>query len=165
MEKKTRILSLALVLATFVIFCFYPEPSGFGLVRGHIWSRITYLWFHGNILHWAINNYALCTLTFCCEVAFPTMMVGLLAAVIIPDFLIGSMPIVGMSGWLFFLVGSLAFRMNRYNRFRFVLSNLFVIIVTSLLSHIAWGIHLWCFALGILYSYAESHKATNKQSA
>lgn len=113
------------------------------------WHRVTYMFGHANIVHLGVNVWSLLYIVFLFRVGLWMLLLGMLSASLVPIAFV-SVPTVGLSGVIFFLLGSITSAVR--GKPRYLANNLVLIIFGSFLPNIAWGIHLWCFGCGILYS-------------
>lgn len=113
------------------------------------WRRVTYMFCHANVIHLGTNVWALLYIVFLFRVDMWMLLLGALSASLVPDALVG-VPTVGLSGVVFFLLGGITHTVG--NKARYLSGNLSVILFGVLLPNIAWGVHLWCFVCGTIYS-------------
>jgi membrane associated rhomboid family serine protease len=149
---RAKGVTLLLALACVAVFVLSPGGAEVGLCRcSQWWRRVVYVFFHGNVVHLGMNVYALLYVVFLFPVGMRLLCCALLAAVSVPGVLLGDVPAVGLSGVVFFLLGGILYMVE--DRRRYVLTNVGVIALGVLLPNIAWGVHVWCFVWGLVYSF------------
>lgn len=153
-RTEAKALTLLAALMCVGMLAVSPDVQDVCLLPGvSLRHRAAYMFCHANLLHLAMNLWALLYLVFLFPVDLWMLLTAALSAAAVPDALIGSEPVVGMSGAVFFLLGGIADTVK--GKRRYLLSNLGFILLGTVLPHIAWGVHLWCFICGLIYAYGK----------
>lgn len=100
------------ILALAVIYS--PDWSAVGICRGcGLSQRFAYSFFHASFIHAALNAWCFLSILFVYSVSLLRIAVAYLIAVAAPDFVLSSVPTVGLSALCFALLGSIAFQVRR----------------------------------------------------
>lgn len=158
---KTKTLTTIISLLCFaVLLCGY-DAHNVGLYQGApAWHRFIYMFCHANAIHCVLNAWAMMSVVFTVPISVSTMFFAFISAVCVPSATLGISPMVGMSGVVFFLLGSIIPWVSRKCYYLFL--NASAIIFGALLANIAWKVHLWCFVLGLIYATTPYIKILNE---
>ena len=126
------------------------DPYRVGLTSDYNWGMLTYPFFHANWLHLLINWWCLMGLVLTWKYKWKYLALCLLIAWTYP--FAGDTPILGLSGFLFALCGFSVGRWHSNPRRASTCMAIFIGI-TALLPHVGWGIHAWCYAIALVFSY------------
>ncbi len=111
-EKTAGLLIAAYVLASALIYV--PDWNVVGATADcGILQRLGYSFFHASLLHASINAWCFISILFLYNVTWWRMAVAYAIAVAAPDFVLSTMPTVGLSAVCFALLGSIAFQAKR----------------------------------------------------
>lgn len=139
---------IIIIVVSLVMLVLTPFKGVLAISADSPWyTHITYMFAHANILHWAINAYALVLLHH--HITLTAVVTAVVTAVGI-SFLPVSSPLLGASVITFFFVGTLATRLYRYNSTAFWQCIIFLI-VAFFLPAIAALQHLIAFLIGMAY--------------
>lgn len=152
-EKRSKILTLA-VIALCVALHLSGIPAGVAGMSdcSPFINRFLYHFFHASWLHLAINIWCIFSIVFMVDISTAVMLACYVLASLYPPILLPDMPIVGLSGLCFALMGYLATRMT-------IWSNLYLlafIVLGFFLFGVASGLHLWSYLCGIAINYIAS---------
>lgn len=149
-RRKTKVLTVML-LAVMVVCFFVPVDKGAisSSLYSPIYTKVTYAFFHGNLLHLLLNGYCLYALVYLCRVVTPRYLLVALLIGFVSGFA-SPAPAIGFSGVLYALYGLYRYRFNV--RFRRIIA--FSLVLPFLIAFvapvkIAWGIHLAAYLGGI----------------
>lgn len=110
--------------------------------------RLLYPFFHANLLHAALNAWALLSIVFIYDVSVWRMLLAYVVAVSAPVGLMGlSAPTVGLSGAVYFLFGSLSFEVGR--KWYWQAWMLFYLGIGFLFPNTNAWLHLYCYITGL----------------
>ena len=138
-------ITLQMVVISILAMVLNVDLSKVGLSDSSMWaSRLVFHFFHGNVLHLMLNVVALLTLSFKCEPKGSEWIASFIIASLYP--LPGSSPIVGFSAIVYAMLG-----IRTLYAVKILLINLSAIGFGLLLPNIAVGIHLWSYAIGLVY--------------
>lgn len=153
-RKEAQALTLLAVLLCLGMFAISPDTENVCLIEGAPWwHRVVYMFCHANAIHLGMNVWAMLYLSFLFPIDTLMLMCAIGCAIVVPNALIGNVPVVGLSGVVFFLLGGIVNIVR--NKYKYLLSNFGFIAMGLVLPHIAWGIHLWCFICGLIYAYGK----------
>ena len=113
------------------------------------WVRLVYPFFHANILHYAVNSWALLSVVFIYDITPSRLLTCYVVAALVPVGLLElTVPTVGFSGVLYALFGSLSFSVRKKWLWQIWWAMFIALGFTSVATN-GW-IHLWCYALGVV---------------
>jgi len=140
--------ALALTALT-VALCCVPVPAVWvGIADGApLTARLLYPLFHVNVVHAAVNAWALLCLVFYYEARLWQIVVAYAVAVSFPASALGSPLTLGMSGLCFALMGMNSYRVRRKAYWQVWMWAF--IAVGFLLPHVNAMLHLYCYAVGL----------------
>lgn len=111
-EKTAGLLIVFYVLTSAMIYV--PNWDIVGVSRGcNILQRLGYSFFHASFIHAAINAWCFISILFLYEITWRRMAVAYIIAVAVPEFVLSTIPTVGLSAVCFALFGSIAFQVKR----------------------------------------------------
>ena len=111
--EKTAGLLIALYILTSAII-YVPDWNVVGVARGcDILQRLGYSFFHASLIHAAVNAWCFISILFLYEITWRQMTVAYIIAVAVPEFVLSSVPTVGLSALCFALLGSIALEVKR----------------------------------------------------
>ncbi len=111
--EKTAGLLIALYILTSAMI-YVPDWNIVGVSRGcDILQRLGYSFFHASVIHAAVNAWCFISILFLYEITWRRMAVAYIIAVVVPEFVLSSVPTVGLSAVCFALLGSIAFQVKR----------------------------------------------------
>lgn len=111
--EKAAGLTFALILVTSSLL-YVPEWEAVGLTAHcHILQRLSYSFFHASFIHAAVNAWCFISILFLYHVTWRRLLAAYIIAVAAPDFVISSVPTVGLSAVCFALLGLIAFQVKR----------------------------------------------------
>lgn len=161
-----RTIILIIVIATLVMSVTIGTPSAYGLCSGISWHhRIIYHFFHAGLIHWLVNAFALLTIAFRWNLHWWQYVIAFAVASLYPaDLLDQDTPIVGLSIWIYSLIGIITpatsypvrvFFANLICIFVGLLATWTLQCIGSIGIHtsipiIAWQAHLYAYIAGIL---------------
>lgn len=129
-----------------------------GLTAGcPIYDRLAYPFCHANIFHAAINVYVLNQCINSIKVGFG-LLVFYIIAVTYP--FANHTPILGLSGIVYSYMGFIA--PFARNKVRYNATVIFYIAIGLLFPCIAFGVHLYCYVLGLIYGYLNLPSCEDK---
>lgn len=113
-------------------------------------NRLVYPFFHAGLLHAALNVWCLLIVVFYYGTRLPFLALAWLAAASVPSLFVGPSPVVGISGIVFFLFGTLSCFVARKAYWQKWMA--FYLVCGFLLPKVSGAVHLWCYAWGTLVS-------------
>lgn len=112
-EKTVGMLIVFLVLLLPIIHTPH-DWEAVGVYHGcGIVQRLAYSFFHSSLWHAALNAWCFISILFLYEVTLWRMLIAYVIAVAVPDFVLSSVPTVGLSAVCFALLGMIAFQVKR----------------------------------------------------
>ena len=143
----------ALVVALVVVCIAIAGPYDWqtvGIYDGcSLSGRAVYPFFHANVLHAALNAWALLSIVFLYDRTVWRLLLAYIVAVTAPVGIMGmSAPTVGLSGVVYCLYGSLSFEVARKWYFQGWL--LFYLAVGFFFPNTNAWLHVYCYAVGLL---------------
>lgn len=148
-RKNEKITSLIVTLAVVMISLLDCGPVGI-CSDSDIYGRMAYPFFHANIIHSSLNAWCLLSVVFMYDVSMWRLLLAYLSAVSIPEIILGEIPTVGMSGMIYFLFASITFEVGR--KVYYQMWMVFYLAIGFLLPGTNALIHLYCYALGLMYA-------------
>ncbi len=155
-KEKVTTLLLALFLIVLSVIGTVDWYS-VGIYAGSPWTgRGLYPFFHASVFHAILNAWCLCCVMFIYDITVWRLLLAYIVAVTYPVdtvtqlFSLPITPTVGISGCLFFLLGSIAFEVRR--RLYYQTWMFFYLIVGFFLPYTNAWIHLYCYLCGIILS-------------
>lgn len=110
---------------------------------------------HGNALHLILNLNAILIVAFKMYVKGWKWLCGLGISICYPTRWI-TVPIIGMSGWVYAMLGLMTMSVKNWRWM--LLVNVLTIAMGAMMPGIAWGMHAWSYGLGLVISLAvEPH--------
>lgn len=143
---------LALFATAIILLCVLNPFPSFGLKIGDPLScRFVYPFQHASIWHVLTNIWCLAFYVFSpLKLGFSRYCLAYLSSVSVPSFLLSSVPVVGMSGCCFFIIGSVSLIVT--NKWRFMIMTIALLVLGLPFSSCSVSIHLWGWFCGMLYS-------------
>lgn len=150
MEKASVLAAGAVMLL--LSLCKGIDWYSVGIYKGcPLSGHILYPFFHANLVHAALNLWCLLCVVFVYDVSFPRLLAGYVVAALAPVGVIGiTTPTVGLSGVVYFLLGSISFEVLRRWYYQGWMA-FFLLIGFFAPNTNAW-IHLYCYACGVLWA-------------
>jgi membrane associated rhomboid family serine protease len=163
MEKgaTTKCVALAVTVAVMAIAVVGVDHNATGVSKGcSLTQRFVYHFVHANIFHALCNVWCLLSIAFLYPIKAWQLVVAFLIASFVPSFVLASTPTVGLSGWLFALMGLMTFAVGRrLFFFSWVMGFIAVTWALSLLPFfggIGGGLHLYCYLAGMAVGFFNS---------
>lgn len=145
----------ALFIAVFIIaasFIYVPDWNVVGVARGcGILQRLGYSFFHASFVHAALNAWCFISVLFLYEITWPRLAVAYVIAVAVPEFILSSVPTVGLSAVCFALLGSLAFQVKRKLYYNGCIA--LYIVLGFLFPLVNGWLHLYSYVAGLLVGF------------
>lgn len=113
-------------------------------------SRFLWVFFHTGFIHACLNVWCLLALSFYYHTSMRSFLFAYLVCVAIPDFVIPTTPVVGLSGMIFFLFGSLSLSVKRKLYWQSWMAA--ALLVGFFFPGSAATVHLYCYVVGLLYA-------------
>lgn len=134
---------IATLLASYNIFL----SKDFGLHSNcSLLERSLYPFIHANILHVIVNIYIFNLCFYKCNMSVRQMVLSFVIGFFAPASLSN---VVGLSGVCFALFGILFAHIKKGKRVTYLAQVFITILVGLIVPHIAWSVHLFCFAFGL----------------
>ena len=164
-----RTAALLCLLVTFFLAICVDAPSTYGLSDHSSWlSRMYFHFFHAGLLHWSVNAIAVLTICFRFQIDWKYYIVAFAISTMYP--FSNSMPIVGLSLWIYAVIGIITpITMHPYKVFFANIICIFIGVLSAnisiWLSHfvghvaipiIAWQAHLYAYLGGLLYGICSN---------
>lgn len=152
-EEKTAVLVLSIVIIALALL---PLSVGsIALARHAAWYlRLAYPIAHGGVLHAIVNCWCLVSIVFVYDVSWKRLIAAYAVAVTVPNFIIGSTPVVGASGVCFALIGMVYWQVRRkmfYSSWAAA-----ALAIGFCFPQCAAMIHLWCCAMGVFIGFVTT---------
>lgn len=167
--NQTKTATLVLSLTLFIL-SFFNAPSACILQQGcGITGHLCYHFFHANVFHAICNIWCLLALAFYYDIEDWELLLAFLIASTIPvdcEFCIMhyafDKPTIGLSGVCFALMGIVYYKVARK---RYYLSWIIPIVAVGfIIPGMAAGVHLYCFAIGIIASVGAGYVLRRKRA-
>ncbi len=142
--------------------CFgFTAESDAAIVCEALLCRLAYPFIHAHPLHAAVNGWVLLQLSFRTPLTLRRLLLAFVVAWSCPAFIAvwptaSSSSIVGLSGVLYALFGMLMPRVA--NRLRYNAIVALWLAAGLCTTSVAVGLHLYCYLLGILLSFLQTHR-------
>lgn len=150
MEKKKTCKFAALAISTIALILTLFVSADWRSVGVYVgcplYCRAIYHIFHANIVHAAINAWCLLSIVFIYNISIKRLLLAFCAAASVPAFCLSVTPTVGLSGVVYFLLGSLSFEVARFLYYQFWMA-LFIALGFFIPNSNAL-LHLYCYAVG-----------------
>lgn len=149
-EKSAGLLIVFYILASAMIYV--PDWEAVGVSRGcDILQRLGYSFFHTSFIHASVNAWCFLSILFLYEVTWRRMAIAYVIAVAAPEFVLSSVPTVGLSAVCFALLGSIAFQVKRklyYNGYM-----AFYIVLGFFFPLVNGWLHLYSYVAGLCVGF------------
>ena len=150
MVQKAQVPYASLLVAAIVLIIavFCDSPQRFALTSSSPPAhRLTYLWFHANIVHAIFNVWCLLAFVAVYELKTLPLLISIVITAGCPSVVLPEAPVVGMSGVCFALMGMAALKSRAFIKYN--LYALSFISVGFLFPFVAAWLHLYCYVAGI----------------
>ncbi len=114
-------------------------------------NRLYYSFFHASFIHLVLNLWCLTSIVFLHGVSQIHYMLALVIAMMVPECVLTNIPTVGLSVFLYGLLGIITFEMQR--KVLFILCMLAYVAVGFLIPHVNALIHLYAYGAGVIVSF------------
>lgn len=151
-RKNEKVASIVVSLSVIAITMFYTRDlQSVGIYSGSpFYTRLTYSFFHANILHAMLNAWCLLSIVFIYDINMIRLSLSYMSAISIPSSLLGNVPTVGLSGIVFFLFASISFEVNRKVYYQAWM--IFYLVLGFIFPNSNGIIHLYCYIMGLSYA-------------
>ncbi len=156
--EKAAALWLSLILICVAVV--HADWHSVGLYAGGPWwGRLSYMFFHANLLHAALNCWCLLSVVFLYEVRWSRLLLAAAIAASVPAAWLGAWfaslltPTIGLSGMVYALFGLLSFDVRR--RWYYQCCMALYLALGFALPNSSAAVHLWCYLLGLLCAAAR----------
>lgn len=107
-QKKNTTLAAIIIAVVILVLSAFPLPvAQFGLCAdAGIEARVSYHFFHASIIHAALNAWSIVAIAVKYSPPLKFLLIAFIIATLIPEALLQSTPIVGLSGVCFAMLGS-----------------------------------------------------------
>ena len=151
--RRTRTIILIYVALLCTLYALPISTGDVGLSSSAKWfTHLTYQHFHASIFHLICNIWALLVFAFTVRTPLYKFITAYVLSATYP--FVGEDVIVGTSGLIYAVAGMYTFYGDTIRKFSQY--NLFfaaTIAVGALFSHVAVGIHAYCYLLGAVYAF------------
>ena len=128
----------ALTISVLLIILSFFNIHEYGIKEDcTIIDRLVYPFFHANPFHALINIYVYLGMVFLFGSSMLDMVIAYIICVCVPPTMLNTTTTIGLSGLVYALIG---------------ISVIIPLAFTSMLPLIAFGVHAWCYVVGVLYS-------------
>ncbi len=150
---KTKATKAVSLLISIIVCCLALQDirdwSAVGIFTGcGLVCRLSYPFYHVNVLHAALNAWCLLSVVFVYKVSLWRLAFAYIAAVSVPTSCLSGVPTVGLSGLVFVLFGSVSFEVER--KVHYQLWMVVYLIIGFLFPGTNAWIHLYCYLAGCL---------------
>lgn len=143
---KVTALGIALIVMCIALLG-SQDWEAVGIYKGcSLLGRVVYPFFHANILHAALNAWALLSIVFLYGKTVWRLLLAYIVAITAPAFM--TAPTVGLSAVVYCLYGSLSFEVIRKWYFQAWL--LFYLTIGFFFPNTNAWLHVYCYAVGLL---------------
>lgn len=143
---KIAALSISLIVIVLALFSSVDWRSVGIYVGSPLYCRASYILFHANVIHAAVNAWCLLSIAFLYGFSASRLFLAFCAAASVPACCLSYYPTVGMSGLVYFLLGCLAFDVARKIYYQFCMA--FYIALGCFIPNSNVLLHLYCYAVG-----------------
>jgi len=141
----------ALTISVLLIILSFFNIHEYGIKEDcTIIDRLVYPFFHANPFHALINIYVYLGMVFLFGSSMLDMVIAYIICVCVPPTMLNTTTTIGLSGLVYALIGMNTFK--ACNPLRYTISVIIPLAFTSMLPLIAFGVHAWCYVIGVLYS-------------
>lgn len=142
---------IALIISAILLVLSVMNIHVNGICKGcSIIDRLTYSFYHANIVHACINIYVYLGMVFLLGSSMLDMVVAYIICVCVPPLMLTHTTTIGLSGFVYALIGLKTFYVT--NPIKYTLSVIIPLIFTSFFPYVAFGVHIWCYAVGVICS-------------
>lgn len=152
-RKEAKTTALVLTAIILLIQCFNVPVESVGLYRdSSILGRMLYPFFHGNILHAAINGWCLLSVVFMYDISLTGLLISFVISACPPQCILSQdVYTVGMSGMCFALMGRIAFSVKY--RIKYQMHIVSYLLLGFLFPSVNGWLHLYCYIAGLLVGF------------
>lgn len=155
MSKETKKMAGLLIVFFILLLPIIHAPHDWEVVGAShgcgVVQRLVYPFFHSSLLHAALNAWCFVSILFLYDVTWGQMAAAYIIAVTVPDFVLSSVPTVGLSAVCFALLGMIAFQVER--RLYYHGSMALYIALGFLFPLVNGWIHLYSYVAGLLVGF------------
>lgn len=158
------VICVALCLIQLVVH--WPSLAEIGICKDcDILARLSYSFFHGNLLHCLVNCWCMLSVAFVFTVPLSWLLLSYGIAVSFPDMLLDTTPTVGLSAILFALLGQVSWMTKRKWAFHvwalsfITFGTLLPLLAAACGYHIASPnniLHLYSYVVGLMVGFFNS---------
>lgn len=148
-RKKTKIAALLLSFTLFLLLLLPVSPQDVGIYQGcGVTNRLTYHFFHANILHLVLNVWCFLSCVFLADASLSVIVTSFIIACTVPVFT--PVPTVGFSGICFAILGFIMWQAK--NKFSYNISIISCIALPlMLLPHAVNSLlHAYCYTTAVI---------------
>ena len=154
-ENETKTAALIIGVVILILSFWHISFLKVGIYIGcHPMQYLYYPFFHANILHALLNVWTMLSVVFYCKVNPLKFIICYIIAVLPPDFCLQSIPTIGLSGFVFALLGSVTFCFR--HPVRYIIQILLFVSAGLFFNNVAVILHLWCFFCGLFVSVVST---------
>lgn len=113
--------------------------------------RFLWVFFHTGFIHAVLNIWCLLALSFYYNTSLRSFLFAYAVCAAIPNFVLSTTPVVGLSGMIFFLFGSLSFSVKRKLYWQSWMGA--ALLIGFFFPGSAAVVHLYCYVVGLLYAF------------
>lgn len=149
-EKTSGLLiSISAVVASLI---FVPDWTFVGVWSGcGIVQRLCYSLFHASLLHAVLNAWCFLSVVFLYKIKMWQLIIAYTIAVSVPDFVLLTIPTVGLSAVCFALFGIIAFQVKRKIYYNVYMAA--YITIGLIFPQVNGWLHLYSYVAGLLVGF------------
>lgn len=153
-EKTTPTATLVYVVILTILYFLPIDIKSVALGGGNPFAHVLYQNFHGSIFHLLCNVWVLLSFVFNANIHWSKLLFAYILSATYPvELLPPTLPIIGLSGMLYVLLGWYALNPPTImGKLRYQLYVAIFLLVGLLYPNVCVGIHLYCYALGLIFA-------------
>lgn len=155
MRKDTSQKYTALIIGIFAIILALWQPMQWRMVgiydNSPIWHRITYHFFHANILHAVINVWCMLACVFIAKLSWRQILMAFIIACFAPAEY--KIPTIGLSGVCYAMLGIISVYAKKQLAYHAYITFCIALTWMFLADKVNNPLHLYCYLAGITYEY------------
>lgn len=154
MVQKSFAKITALAFLVWALFhSVYVLPFAGLSVGSPLFVRLAYPFFHAGMFHALLNAWCFLSIAFLLPTSIGKLLTAYIIAVSVPDVLLPAMPLMGLSGVCYALLGLFSFSVRDKMKWQWQIWA--TILIGLLFPNIAVGVHAYCFAVGTLVAFVN----------
>lgn len=153
-RKKTK--TAALLLSLIILMFFNISPCDVGLFEGcDFHNRMTYHFFHANILHLVLNLWCFLSCVFLTDMPPSKILIAYIIAVTVPT--TTSTPTIGLSGVCFAMLGFIMWQARNKVSYNISVLSCLILPIILLPRSVNNFLHAYCYIISVIIGFCAKH--------